>query len=131
MRCRLWRRAAENGGGSLQKGMRGAVTGRLRQRSYDTKEGEKRTVIELEVDEIGPSLTYATAKVNRTARQGGASGGGCFGNSGGFGSPPPGPAGDGRPARLPAGPADRPALHKVGTRERGTPPHTDRGRGLS
>src|ERR1700712_3304811 len=66
LRCSLWRQAAENVAESLQKGMRVVVTGRLKQRSYDTKEGEKRTVIELEVEEIGPSLKYATAKVNRT-----------------------------------------------------------------
>ena len=84
LRCSLWRQAAENVAESLQKGMRVVVTGRLRQRSYDTKEGEKRTVIELEVDEIGPSLKYATAKVNRANRAGG--GGGDFGGSGGGGN---------------------------------------------
>lgn len=89
LRCSLWRQAAENVAESLQKGMRVVVTGRLRQRSYDTKEGEKRTVIELEVDEIGPSLKYATAKVNRTARQSGS--GGSIGG-GGFDSAPSAPA---------------------------------------
>jgi len=64
----------------LQRGMRVVAQGRLRQRSYETREGEKRTVIELEVDEIGPSLKYATAKVNRTQR--GSSSGGGFGSSG-------------------------------------------------
>ncbi len=84
LRCSVWRQAAENVAESLQRGMRVMVQGRLKQRSYETKEGEKRTVIELDVDEIGPSLKYATAKVNRTTRGGGAggSGGGGFGSSG-------------------------------------------------
>jgi single-strand DNA-binding protein len=81
LRCSIWRQAAENVAESLQKGMRVVVQGRLKQRSYDTKEGEKRTVFELDVEEIGPSLKYATAKVNRTQRGGGPGGGG--GNSGG------------------------------------------------
>jgi single-strand DNA-binding protein len=81
LRCNIWRQAAENVAESLSRGMRVVVTGRLRQRSYDTKEGEKRTVIELEVDEIGPSLRYATAKVNRASRAatGGGGGGGGYG----------------------------------------------------
>ncbi|MEZ0074548.1 single-stranded DNA-binding protein [Planotetraspora sp. GP83] len=73
--CNVWRQAAENVAESLQRGMRVIVQGRLRQRSYETKEGEKRTVYEVEVDEVGPSLRNATAKVNKTARQGGAAGG--------------------------------------------------------
>jgi single-strand DNA-binding protein len=68
--CHLWREAAENAAESLTRGTRVIVTGRLRQRSYETREGEKRTVIELEVDEIGPSLRYARAKVMRMARSG-------------------------------------------------------------
>lgn len=76
LRCAVWKDAAENVAESLTKGMRVIVEGRLKSRSYETKEGEKRTVIELEVDEIGPSLKYATAKVNRAQRSG---------NSGGFG----------------------------------------------
>ncbi|PTT70327.1 single-stranded DNA-binding protein [Arthrobacter sp. HMWF013] len=68
LRASVWREAAENVAESLTKGMRVIVTGRLKSRSYETKEGEKRTVIELEVDEIGPSLRYASAKVNRTQR---------------------------------------------------------------
>ena len=68
LRCSIWRQAAENVAESLQRGMRVVAQGRLKQRSYETREGEKRTVIELEVDEIGPSLSYATAKVNRTQR---------------------------------------------------------------
>ncbi|MEO3862251.1 single-stranded DNA-binding protein [Acrocarpospora sp. B8E8] len=77
--CNVWRQAAENVAESLQRGMRVIVQGRLRQRSYETKEGEKRTVYEVEVDEVGPSLRNATAKVNKTARQGGGGGGGGFG----------------------------------------------------
>jgi len=84
MRCSVWREAAENVAESLLRGMRVLVTGRLKSRSYETKEGEKRTVIELEVDEVGPSLRYATAKVNRTSRGGGGGfGGGGGGNAGG------------------------------------------------
>lgn len=82
MRCSIWRQAAENVAESLQKGARVVVSGRLKQRSYETKEGEKRTVVELEVDEIGPSLKYATAKVSRAAR---GAGGGFGGDSGGGG----------------------------------------------
>lgn len=81
--CNLWRDAAEHVAESLQRGARVIVTGRLRQRSYDTREGEKRTVIELEVDEIGPSLRYATAKVQKMTRSSGGDGGGrTFGSSG-------------------------------------------------
>jgi len=80
--CNIWRDAAEHVAESLQRGARVIVQGRLRQRSYETREGEKRTVYELEVDEIGPSLRYATAKVQRMSRSGGGSGGG-FGASGG------------------------------------------------
>jgi single-strand DNA-binding protein len=79
--CTVWRQAAENVAESLQRGARVVVTGRLRQRSYETREGEKRTVIELEVDEIGPSLRYATAKVQKMSRSSG--GGGGFGSGGG------------------------------------------------
>ena len=69
--CNVWRQAAENVAESLSKGMRVVVTGRLKQRSYETKEGEQRTVFEVEVDEVGPSLKYATATVNRNPREGG------------------------------------------------------------
>ena len=78
--CSVWRQAAENVAESLQKGMRVVVQGRLKQRQYETREGEKRTVVELDVDEVGPSLRYATAKVTRTTRQGG--GGGYSGGGG-------------------------------------------------
>lgn len=76
LRCSVWRETAENVAETLVKGMRVILSGRLKSRSYETKDGEKRTVIELEVDEIGPSLRYATAKVQRTARAGQGSGGG-------------------------------------------------------
>ncbi|MBX6382910.1 MAG: single-stranded DNA-binding protein [Microbispora sp.] len=100
--CNVWRQAAENVAESLQRGMRVIVQGRLRQRSYETKEGEKRTVYEVEVDEVGPSLRNATAKVNKTSRQGGGGFGGPandpwatatpapqggYGGGGGFGGP--------------------------------------------
>ncbi|GGG45988.1 hypothetical protein GCM10011374_05380 [Kocuria dechangensis] len=83
LRCSVWREAAENVAESLQKGMRVIVQGRLKSRSYETKEGERRTVTELDVDEVGPSLRYASAKVNRNARSGGQGGG--FGGGGGQG----------------------------------------------
>jgi single-strand DNA-binding protein len=89
--CNVWRQAAENVAESLQRGMRVIVSGRLRQRSYETKEGEKRTVFEVEVDEVGPSLRYASAKVTKSSRSGGMGGGSGFGGSGG----PSGPAGPG------------------------------------
>jgi single-strand DNA-binding protein len=73
LRCNLWRQPAENTAESLVKGSRVIVTGRLRQRSFETKDGDRRTVIELEVDEIGPSLRYATAKVTKAPRTGGTS----------------------------------------------------------
>jgi single-strand DNA-binding protein len=87
MRCSVWRDAAENVAESLQRGSRVLVSGRLKSRSYETKEGEKRTVVELDVDEVGPSLRYATAKVAKTSRSGGGGGGGGGGNSGFGGSP--------------------------------------------
>lgn len=71
MRCSLWREAAENVAESLTKGTRVIVTGRLVQRSYETREGEKRIVVEVQVDEVGPSLRYASAKVTRAQRSGG------------------------------------------------------------
>ncbi|MGH3563516.1 MAG: single-stranded DNA-binding protein [Mycobacterium sp.] len=80
LRCSVWREYAENVAESLTRGARVIVTGRLKQRSFETREGEKRTVYEIEVDEIGPSLRYATAKVNKMSRGGG---GGGFGAGGG------------------------------------------------
>lgn len=88
LRASVWREAAENVAESLTKGTRVVVQGRLKSRSYETKEGDKRTVMELEVDEIGPSLRYASAKVTRTQRSGNGGGnGGGFGddNGGGYG----------------------------------------------
>jgi single-strand DNA-binding protein len=81
--CNVWRQAAENAAESLARGMRVIVSGRLRQRSYETKEGEKRTVYEVEVDDVGPSLRNASAKVNRAARSNGNGGSGAQGGSGG------------------------------------------------
>jgi single-strand DNA-binding protein len=103
LRASVWREAAENVAESLTKGMRVIATGRLKSRSYETKEGEKRTVIELEVDEIGPSLRYANAKVNRSQRSGGQAGQG----NGGFGgqgntSPAGQPAAQDDPWAIPA-----------------------------
>jgi single-strand DNA-binding protein len=83
LRCNIWREAAENVAESLTRGARVIVSGRLKQRSFETREGEKRTVVEVEVDEIGPSLRYATAKVNKASRSGG--GGGGFGSGSGSG----------------------------------------------
>jgi single-strand DNA-binding protein len=83
--CNVWRQAAENVAESLQRGMRVIVSGRLRQRSYETKEGEKRTVYEVEVDDVGPSLRNASAKVAKVSRSGGGFGGGSGGGGGGQG----------------------------------------------
>jgi single-strand DNA-binding protein len=94
--CNVWRQAAENVAESLQRGMRVIVSGRLRQRSYETKEGEKRTVYEVEVDEVGPSLRNASAKVTKSSRSTGGGFGG--GPSGGSGQPGYGGGGGGRPA---------------------------------
>ncbi|HEY0228000.1 MAG TPA: single-stranded DNA-binding protein [Mycobacterium sp.] len=103
LRCNIWREAAENVAESLTRGSRVIVTGRLKQRSFETREGEKRTVFEVEVDEIGPSLRYATAKVNKASRSGG--GGGGFGGGGGGGA-----GGGSRPpaAQASSAPADDP-----------------------
>jgi len=76
LNCSVWRQYAENVAESLTKGTQVIVTGRLKQRSYETREGEKRTVIELEVDDLGPTLRFATAKINRVQRQGGGFDGG-------------------------------------------------------
>jgi single-strand DNA-binding protein len=94
--CNVWRQAAENVAESLQRGMRVIVSGRLRQRSYETKEGEKRTVYEIEVDEVGPSLRNASAKVTKSSRSTGSGFGG--GPSGGSGQSGYGGGGGGRPA---------------------------------
>jgi single-strand DNA-binding protein len=97
LRCNIWREAAENVAESLTRGSRVIVSGRLKQRSFETREGEKRTVVELEVDEIGPSLKYATAKVNKASRSGAGGGGGGFGGGTG-GSRQPAQSGGGSAA---------------------------------
>jgi single-strand DNA-binding protein len=96
--CNVWRQAAENVAESLQRGMRVIVTGRLKQRNYETKEGEKRTVYEVEVDDVGPSLRNASAKVNRASRgggEGGFGGGGGNRSGGGYGGGSQGSSGGG------------------------------------
>ena len=104
--CSVWRQAAENVAESLQRGMRVIVQGRLKQRSYETREGEKRTVVEMQVDEVGPSLRYATAKVTRASR---GEGGGFSGGGGGFGGGSGGGGGGASdPWSTPAGPSDEP-----------------------
>src|SRR3954452_20609598 len=113
LRCSIWRQAAENVAEALHRGTRVIVAGRLRQRSYETREGEKRTVVELDVDEVGPSLKYATAKLTKTTRSG-AGGGDGGGGGGGAADPwatsapssPAQPAND--PWAAPAGGSDEP-----------------------
>ena len=99
--CNVWRQAAENVAESLQRGMRVIVQGRLRQRSYETKEGEKRTVYEVEVDEVGPSLRNASAKVTKSQRSSGGFGGGGGGQAGPGGQGGYGGGGGSRPAEDP------------------------------
>ncbi|MBV6698789.1 single-stranded DNA-binding protein [Kitasatospora aureofaciens] len=114
--CNVWRQPAENVAESLQRGMRVIVQGRLRQRSYETKEGEKRTVFEVEVDEVGPSLRSATAKVTRANRSGGPGGGfgggpqggGQGGNWGGGGGQQGGGSWGGNSGGGQSGPSDDP-----------------------
>jgi single-strand DNA-binding protein len=89
LNCSVWRQAAENAAESLQRGMRVIVQGRLKARSYETREGEKRTVFEIEVEEVGPSLKYATAKISKTSRSGSGGGGGFGGGSGSTGGDDP------------------------------------------
>ena len=96
--CNVWRQAAENVAESLQRGMRVIVNGRLRQRSYETREGEKRTVYEVEVDDVGPSLRNASAKVTKSNRSGGGGGGGFGGGGGGNFGGGGGQGGSGAPA---------------------------------
>ncbi len=103
LRCNIWREAAENVAESLTRGARVIVSGRLKQRSFETREGEKRTVVEVEVDEIGPSLRYATAKVNKASRSGGGGGGGFGGGS--RPAAPAAPQSSGAPADDPWGSA--------------------------
>jgi single-strand DNA-binding protein len=100
--CSVWRQAAENVAESLTKGMRVVIQGRLKQRSYEDREGQKRTVVELEVEEVGPSLKYATAKIARVQRSGGGGGYGGGGQGGQGGDDPwasnPGQGGQAAPA---------------------------------
>jgi single-strand DNA-binding protein len=106
LRCSIWRQAAENVAESLGRGTRVIVQGRLKQRSYETAQGEKRTVVECEVEEIGPSLKYATTKVSKTSRSGsGGSSGGGYGSGGGQSRPSGGddPWASSAPAAAPAG----------------------------
>jgi single-strand DNA-binding protein len=100
LRCSIWRQAAENVAESLHKGTRVIVQGRLKQRSYETREGEKRTVYELDVDEVGPALRYATTKVSKVSRSGG--GGGFGGGQGGQSSQSAQPPADDPWASAPA-----------------------------
>lgn len=90
MRCTIWRQAAENVCESLTRGTRVIVTGRLKQRSFETREGERRTVIEMDVEDVGPSLKFASAKVNKVSRSsdGGFSGGGGAADADPWGSAP-------------------------------------------
>ncbi|MGI8435041.1 MAG: single-stranded DNA-binding protein [Nocardioidaceae bacterium] len=120
MRCSVWRQAAENVAESLQRGMRVVVQGRLKQRSYETREGEKRSVVELDVDEIGAALKYATAKITKTTRSGSGDGSSYSGGAGGGGNTgndpwaTPAPSGGGQsaaandPWAAPAGGGDEP-----------------------
>ena len=110
LRCNIWRQAAENVAESLTRGARVIVNGRLKQRSFETREGEKRTVVELDVEEIGPSLRYATAKVNKVSRGSGSGSGsaGGFGSGNGPSAPPDDPWGSAPPAGSGGGYADEP-----------------------
>jgi single-strand DNA-binding protein len=92
--CAVWRQAAENVAESLQRGMRVIVQGRLKSRSYETREGEKRTVFEIDVDEVGPSLRSATAKVTRASRSGGDAQSGGYSGGGQSGGGQPGGGAD-------------------------------------
>jgi single-strand DNA-binding protein len=99
LNCSVWRQAAENVAESLQRGMRVVAQGRLKARSYETREGEKRTVMEMDVDEVGPSLKYATAKVTKATRSSGGGGGGFSGGDDPWASQPSGqPGGQSAPA---------------------------------
>jgi len=115
LRCSIWRQAAENVAESLHRGTRVIVSGRLRQRSYETREGEKRTVFELDVDEVGPSLKYATAKLTKTTRSGTSGDGGGGGGGGNYPWATNAPSTGGQPATgandpwaAPAGGSDEP-----------------------
>ena len=114
LNCSVWRQAAENAAESLVRGSRVIVSGRLKARSYETREGEKRTVFEIEVEEVGPSLKYATAKVTKASRgEGGGGFGGGGGGGGGFSGGGGGGASD--PWSTPAGPSDEPPFCSLTT----------------
>ena len=100
LNCSVWRQAAENVAESLQRGMRVVAQGRLKARSYETREGEKRTVMEMDVEEVGPSLKYATAKVTRATRSSGGGGGGFSGGDDPWAAQP---AGQSAPPAAPQG----------------------------
>lgn len=131
LNCAVWRQAAENVAESLQKGMRVIVQGRLKSRSYETREGEKRTVFEVDVDEIGPALRYATAKVTRTTSSGGGGGqgggGGYGGGAGGGGGSRPsgggGYGGSGGGGNAGGGGGEDPWGHRRQRRRRRRKPH--------
>jgi len=101
--CSAWRQMAENVAESLQRGMRVVVQGRLKSRQYETREGEKRTVFEIDVEEVGPSLKYATAKVTKATRSGGGGGGGYGGGQQGGGGNDPWATGGGQGGGAPQG----------------------------
>ena len=106
--CSVWRQAAENVAESLTRGMRVVVQGRLKARSYETREGEKRTVFEIEVEEVGPSLKFATAKVTRATRGGGGGGYGGGGQQAGGGEDPWATPAGGQKAPASSGPGNAP-----------------------
>ena len=114
LRCTVWRQAAENVAESLHKGTRVIVQGRLKQRSFETREGEKRTVVELEADEVGASLRSATAKVSKANRGSGGNGGSFGGGSGGGGGGGYSGGGGGAPSGGTAGPSDDPWSSSAG-----------------
>jgi single-strand DNA-binding protein len=115
--CSVWRQAAENVAESLTRGMRVVVQGRLKARSYETREGEKRTVFEIEVEEVGPSLKFATAKVTRATRGGGGGGYSGGGQQGGGDDPWATPAG-GQQAPASAGQGSAPQGGQQGGQQR-------------
>ncbi len=105
--CSVWRQVAENVAESLQRGMRVVVQGRLKSRQYETREGERRTVFEIDVDEVGPSLRYATAKVTKASRSGGGGYGGGSQSSGGSSQSSRGPSSSEDPWATPTRPSDQ------------------------
>jgi single-strand DNA-binding protein len=123
LRCSVWRQYAENVAESLTRGMRVIVNGRLKQRSYETKEGEKRTVYEVDVDDVGPALRYATAKITKVNRGSGGFGGGGGGFEGG--TPPEDPWASSGPAPAGGGPAEGSGASWGGSAAPGAAPSYD------